>query len=439
MNLIEDIIEDIIAYKLGKKAGGGSGGGGGKGSDTLAEAGVHFIDYDGTLLKSITPDKVAGLTKLPKNPTHEGLTAQGWNWSLADIKSYMATYPDAAMTIGQMYTTDDGKTRFVLDLEKALTMSLMIQQSVSNGVTIDWGDGADTETIDGTGIVQTSHSYAVKGIYTISLSVAEGCTLDFGGNISDTYYNVLALANADIRLREIHIGNGVTGIAARGFASLLGLARITIPQGVISIEDRAFNSCYGLVSLTLPNAITSVAERTFYGCRSLQSISIPHSVTQIAQMAFNTSSSLRSLALPSSLTSIPTSAFSGCPQLRSLTIPNGVTSIGQGAFNNSNQLKKIVIPNQVTSIAESAFASSITLRKLTISESVTSIGANAFSSCQSLTELIVLAQTPPTISNANAFQMMAFCTIYVPHGKGATYKAASIWSGWASQIQELPE
>ncbi len=433
------IIEAMIAYKLGKKSGGGSGGGRGKGSDTLAEAGVHFIDYDGTVVKSITPDKVAGLTELPKNPTREGLTAQGWNWSLADIKSYIATYPDAAMTIGQMYTTDDGKTRFVLDLEKALTMSLMIQQTVSNGVTIDWGDGADTETIDGTGIVQTSHSYAAKGIYTISLSVAEGCTLDFGGKISDTYYNVLASSYPDTRLREIHIGNRITSITSRGFINLFSLERVTIPQSVTSIGDRAFNNCYGLLSLTIPNTITSIEERTFYACRSLQSISIPHSVTQIAQMAFNIINSLKSLALPDGITSIPASVFSGCGQLRNLTIPDSVTSIGQGAFNSSGQLKNLKIPNRVTTIVESAFASSMTLRKLTISESVTSIGANAFSSCQSLTELIVLAQTPPALAGTNVFQMMTFCTIYVPHGKGATYKAASIWSGWASQIQELPE
>ena len=64
------------------EGGGGRGGGGG------AEAKqVNFIDYDGTILHAYTKEEANALAALPDNPTHDGLTAQGWNWTLAQIKA----------------------------------------------------------------------------------------------------------------------------------------------------------------------------------------------------------------------------------------------------------------------------------------------------------------------------------------------------------------
>jgi len=56
------------------------------------EKDVNFIDYDGTILYSYTAAEFANLSALPANPTHSGLTAQGWNWSLSDAKTYVASY-----------------------------------------------------------------------------------------------------------------------------------------------------------------------------------------------------------------------------------------------------------------------------------------------------------------------------------------------------------
>ena len=51
---------------------------------------------------------------MPANPTHTGLTSQGWNWTLANAKTYVSTY--GSLNIGQMYVTDDGKTRLYLTI-----------------------------------------------------------------------------------------------------------------------------------------------------------------------------------------------------------------------------------------------------------------------------------------------------------------------------------
>ena len=86
--------------------------GGGGGADV--EKPVRFIDYDGSIVDSYTAAEFAELSAMPNNPSHKGLTAQGWNWSLAQIKSYVAAYEKCE--VGATYTTDDGKTRIKLTI-----------------------------------------------------------------------------------------------------------------------------------------------------------------------------------------------------------------------------------------------------------------------------------------------------------------------------------
>ena len=456
---------------------------------------VRFIDYDGKVVDGYSAEEFLQLNKMPKNPNHKNdkipLTAQGWNWSLADIKAYMTKYPDAVMTIGQMYIPTDGKTHMVLDVGPRLTIPLMIQQTVSEGVTINWGDGSEEETIEGTGTVTTSHTYEAEGEYDITLDVADGCTLDFGGTVNDTACNVFG-ENAEkkhkyiLPLKKLYVGDNVTSIGGYAFYGCNALASLTIPDGVTSISGHAFYNCFTLISLTIPDSITSIGGYAFYGCYALISLTIPSSVTSIGNNVFANCYALSRLAIPDGITSIEDnlcrycyalstlnipdsvvsigkSAFNGCNALVSLTISDDVISIAQSAFNscnvlvnltipdnvtsidnyvftNCNSVTAITIPNGVTSIGTAAFYNCFALTSLTIPESVTSISSEAFDFCHSLFTLTIFAETPPTLANVNAFSgMPADCTIYVPHGKGDVYKADSKWSTWASQIQELPE
>ena len=136
---------------------------------------VNFIDYDGTILHSYTASEFAELSALPENPTHEGLVAQGWNWTLADAKAYVSTYKQ--LIIGQMYSTSDGKTRFYIRLKKGRT-SPVLGIAVNGSVTVDWGDGSSTETItgsDNTTVIYTPHIYPDRdGDYVISVDVISG-------------------------------------------------------------------------------------------------------------------------------------------------------------------------------------------------------------------------------------------------------------------------
>ena len=263
---------DLLAWPDGFKSaveGIQTGGGGGTTSD-VAMKDVNFYDYDGTLVASYTLAEAQALTAFPNGPTHDGLTFQGWNWSLEKIHSL--TRP---MNVGAMYITDDGATRLHIRIAAVgrMTVPLYIGQTVANGVSIDWGDGSTAETLAGTGKVNSTHTYAEPGDYVISLMPQDGCTLSFGNGSSS--YCVMGSTDNNGKvycnmLQEIYIGDGVTSIGSYAFAYCYSLASITIPNGVTSIGDSVFSSCYSLASITIPNGVTSIGISVFLRCYGMR-------------------------------------------------------------------------------------------------------------------------------------------------------------------------
>ena len=295
---------------------------------------ITFYDYDGTIVTSWTLAELATKTVLPDYPSHEGLTCQGWNWSLTDLK-----ITNRKMNVGAMYITDDGATRLHIRIATVgrMTVPLYIGQTVANGVSIDWGDGSAAETLVGTGNVNTSHTYAEPGDYIISLMPQDGCTLSFGdgsesncvmgsiGNNGRVYCNML---------QEVYVGKNVTTIGSYVFQNCYSLASVTIPDGVTSIGSYAFYNCYSLASVTTPDGVTSINNNAFYNCYSIESVTIPDSVTSIYNFSFYNCYSLASVTIPDGVTSISNFSFYNCYSLASVTIPDGVTSISTYAFGN---------------------------------------------------------------------------------------------------------
>ena len=469
LGLINKVVPDITPVSrvecylkalCEKNAGdGGSGGGGGS---SVAPNDVNFYDYDGTLVVSYSLSEAQSLTALPDGPTHDGLTFQGWNWSLENINAL--TRP---MNVGAMYITDDGKTRLHIRIaaEGRMNVPLYISQTVSNGVTIDWGDGSATETLAGTGNVNTTHTYASIGDYTITLDPADGCTLGFGngtssycvmgstGNNGKVYCNLLQDVNIGknvtsigdyafyfcYSLASITIPESVTSIGTYVFYFCNSLARITIPESVTSIGTHVFFNCYSLASITIPESVTSIGDSMFKSCSSLVSITIPESVTSIGNSTFQSCSSLVSITIPESVTSIGNSTFQSCSSLARITIPESVTSIGDSTFKSCYSLASITIPESVTNIRESMFEACHSLASITIPENVTNIGAYAFNSCYGMAEYHLKPTTPPTLYNSTVFtNIPSDCVIYVPQGCLEAYQNDTKWAKYASKMQEEP-
>ena len=335
---LEDFASDIASIPSG---GGGS----------QPQKDINFYDYDGTIVNSYTAAEFANLSAMPSNPSHEGLTAQGWNWSLSDAKTYVASY--GKLEIGQMYITSDGKTRLYIELtDGRLTPYLNLYLNANSELDIDWGDESAHSTFTTTSAdhVSEMHTYASTGSYIIAITVVNGgFSLESGSNKLSTLLN-----------------NNNTSTTSPDLGYLNSIKRVEIGSSVTSIGDYAFRSCYSLTSITIPSSVTRIGYYTFAGCYSLTSITIPSSVT-----------------------SIETSMLENCYSFTSITIPSSVTSIGNYVFRYSLSFASIIIPSSVTSIGDAAFYGCYSLTSITIPSSVTSIGYSVFSSCYSLATITI--------------------------------------------------
>lgn len=429
------------------------------------EKAVTFTDYDGTVLYEYTADEFQALSALPANPTHAGLTSQGWNWTLADAKAQVTSI--GSCVIGQMYITDDGKTRIYIHLEER-RLSPYCRFGVNGTAVIDWGDGSSTNTVTGSSLStleSTQHVYSTAGDYVITLTVSSGSIQLFGksntgsyllgadtstGNktTAKVYQNAIQKieigSNCDIgtyafqycySLSSITMPNSVTSIGTYAFSDCYALSSVTIPNSVASISNYAFYNCCSLSSVTIPNSVTSIGT-AFYNCRSLSSITIPGSVTSIGSYAFSGCYSLSSIIIPNnvasignyafqscyslssvtmsnSVTSISLYAFSGCQSLSSITIPNSVRKIDSYAFSGCSSLSSIIIPNSVTKIETYAFSSCTSLLSVTMSNSVTGIGAYAFSGCTALSS-VTISNSVTSISNYTFSGCYSLSSITIP-------------------------
>ena len=390
------------------ETGGGSGSG----------HGVVFYDYDGTVVETYTADEFASLTAMPENPTHTGLIAQGWNWSLADAKTHVAKFGE--LNIGQMYVTQSGATEIDVEMHE-LRLDPILTICVNGSITVDWGDNTTPDTVTGTStsaMLEVPHTYASEGNYTISILATGNNKYGFSGSNVYTILRKNTTSNENRvyanTVKQIRIGNNA-GIWSNAFYNCCSLSSITIPDSVTSIGSYAFYDCYSLASITIPDGVTSIGSSSFYYCTSLSSITIPDGVTSIGG-----------------------NAFYYCYALPSITIPDSVTSIGNTAFSNCQSLSSITIPDDVTSIGKQVFYCCYSLTSITIPDSVTSIGDSAFYNLYGAKEYHILPTTVPTGGKTMFTNIISDCIIYVPKGKLNAYQTATNWSTYASYMQEEP-
>lgn len=387
---------------------------------------VNFIDYDGTVVYSYTASDFANLTALPPNPTHDGLTSQGWNWTLAEINTQLTQLPGYPVYVGQMYVTTSGDTYLDIDLNGCTGHELSIALTfVLNGtVSLDFGDGSEptTKTNDSTTqLVGKWHTYAESGCYTITISVESGeFAFSGGGNVwgtitkaNSTIGNVNALSSS--RLRSVRIGTGITTISEAAFRGS-GLQTITIPNNITSIGNYAFYNCANLKAITIPRTSSLSLAYIFYSCDDMRFLLVNPSCNTVTSNLLQSCRKLIGVSFSNSLTTMP--SYSGCYNLRHAVFPNTITSISSTTFSNCYSLSTITIPENVTSIA-----------------------TGAFNNCISMTEYHFLPTTPPTLANTNAFtNIPSTCVIYVPYSADgsvlAAYQAATNWSTYASYMQE---
>ena len=390
---------------------------GGGSSVPVSPSDITFYDYDGTVVAAWPLAELAGKTALPELPSHEGLICQGWNWSLAGLKS-----GNRKMNVGADYITSDGATRIYIKLLEGRT-SPVLGCAPNGTVTIDWGDDTEPDTLTGTStstmLFTQPHNYAAPGEYVISLRVSSeggvGLTSSSGSggagllNYAGTGDNRnFAYKSA---IQKIEIGERVS-IRARAFSYCVNLQTITRPTGGGN-GSNSFDYCYSLKSATVNNA----GYFLFQYCRSLKTI-------QLAEN-FITGSNANNMLMQ-------------CGSLETLYLPGEIANLMNAFAQAANSLREVetATATEVVTLSTSCFASCLSLTRFKCGAGLTGIGSNAFSGCVSC-KLYDFSQSTevPTLKATSAFtNIPADCEIRVPAALADAWKAATNWATYADHI-----
>ena len=436
---------------------------------------VIFYDYDGTVLYEYSASEFIKLTSLPANPTHEGLTSQGWNWDLTDAQAYVAAY--GFLDIGQMYITDDGKTRLYISLtdENYLSPTICFRQSAVNGVTVNWGDSSNDETSSSTGIITMTHTYATTGDYVISFYRNSGNFYMGNGNNGGALYPqpyTLALYKIEVGANtQFDTGAFSSGYSKQGYINIksvtlpqnvgtpsldgtASLKHITIPKGSkyrslsryersislgqdsgityfaggnsnpyikrLAIPPNAENiwanafSCHNLERVILPKSIKTLNTNTFPNCHKLKEIDLSY-ITSIGNYAFANCWELRKVVLPSSMTYCGAETFRYDINLKSIDMPNTFNFLSGSMFRQSG-IEQINIPttSELTTIGTDCFHDCNFLKEITIPANIIEIGNSAFQSCTILNKVTILGNNLTTIGNSVFAQDSLLYEIIIP-------------------------
>lgn len=441
---------------------------------------VNFYDYDGTVVYSYTKEEFLAMADMPANPAHTRLSAQGWNWTLEAAQDYVEKY--GSCEIGQMYITDDGRTRLYIRIgrSEAYTVHLKFNQSADNGVTVNWGDGSAAETAETAGNVEMTHTYAAEGDYIITMSVADECSVRLGTSTTagTTLANAGGSATCFFRqgirttggvtgrdaLIALEIGSGVTDIGSCALNFSTNLRTITIPKEVTHIRSLSFVGCIMLDAIVVPSGVTEIGEIAFGWCQHAKAICLPGGLTALKTGALRQCIVVKRISVPEGVAALPLQVFSGlnaaevisipdtiagaigqyaferCYKVETLNIPVGVTSIGNAAFKCCYNLKHIELPEGVTTIGQMAFSSCFGFEDFIIPSTVTKINKFAFLYNDGMNTFHVRATTPPVLEATAFTESIPGLTIYVPYSEDHSvlnaYLAATGWSGRGDQIRE---
>lgn len=384
---------------------------------------VTFVDYDGTIVHTYSADEFLALDTMPSNPSHEGLIAQGWNWDLADAKTYVQNYH--CLCIGQNYTTSDGKTRVyivVTEKTKKFNYSIGISTLEVGGVTISWGDGTTTVTDAGVWVAKNYlHKYSTAGEYVITIEATSG-RFAFGKNGSNFGFINGATHATKIMAKKIEIGNNVWTCERQCFENITLLESISIPNTMTyfgsGTTGNVFQNCTNLKCVVFPKGSVVRGANCFNSCYNIRFISIPKDITlpEVKSILGNGLKNLRMLTFPEMTFSKETVAY-GTYRLERFSYPGTYTALMGSFCREAYEMKEIIVPSTVTSIADYALTSTV------------------------VDVFILLPTTPPTVVNSRGLPSggESVIRIIVPHGTLEDYQTATNWSSYAQYMEEASE
>lgn len=336
----------------------------------------------------------------------------------------------------------------------------------------------DQATIDGI-VEQTLESLYENGVRAIASSAfrynsglkyvefpgAVG-SMGYGINAFEYCSNLISASLPDLEYAEAYMFRGCSSLTTiyapklksvlqNAFISCINLESVNLPS-LVRTGQGAFSYCIKLSSAVFASNISVIAKTIFADCWNLNNVSFSN-ITSLNDNTFLRCVNLTSVNIPG-LKRIGNSAFSGCAKLTSPSFP-ALSYIGDRAFADCAALMSMSF-SLVSFVGNSVFLGAVidtlcfpvlTSMGTGIADNTAeidiggylSIRASAFLSCFNLSTLILRNSSMCSLVNTNALSgtpIYSGCGyIYVPDELVDTYKSATNWATFASQIVSLGE
>lgn len=316
-------------------------------------------------------------------------------------------------------------------------VTIRYRQSVSEGITVNWGDGS-SNTYTGTGAASRSHNYSATGVYEITLTKNSGylySAASYSASNSimgskSAFYNVSRLLAAEIvpLYSTTSPVNANNNIANYTFANCINLEKLTIQEGYVTLNASALYECNSLKYVSIPSTATTIYNSFLRNLSPLEKVDIKQGATAGTILYFfQNCSNLKEVKFPVGFYSqTGNQMFEGCTSLKVVDIPSDMEWYGAPFYNTSLVNIRTFNAPSMTAIPAELFNNATQLMSFRVPSGVTAIGSNAFANCTSLAEIHFLPTTPPTVEDSNAWtNLSTTCTIYVPTGTLSAYTSAS--------------
>lgn len=280
-----------------------------------------------------------------------------------------------------------------------------------------------------------------KTAYVNGEKVTGALEVTGGGELEDSF---ISCVDDTLGANTTKLPSNTTSICAYAFYKRTNLALTELPSGVTSIDQYAFQDCKKLALTSLPESITQIGKYCFISCSSLALTKLPEGISSIGNNTFSSCTSLALTELPEALDSIGSRVFYDCTSLALTKLPEGLASIGEYCFYGCTNLALTELPANITIIQQYTFRGCKNLTEMTCKANIKTISSYSFTLCEKLSKLVLPNVTSvPTLSNRNALSGTSIANgtgyIYVPDNLVDSFKSASNWSTYASQIKGVSE
>ena len=227
----------------------------------------------------------------------------------------------------------------------------------------------------------------------------------------------------------------------------LYLSSVELPLTVISIGEKSFYDCSVFISCKLPDCLKRIGNSAFNMCANMTTINFPSSITEIGDSAFYFCLFIPTASIPN-VTKMGKAVFYQCLRMSSVVLPTHLETLEESTFEKCLALTTVTLPASLKYIAKDVFKSNQALTTLTLPQGIVEIKDSVFINCKSLKTLQVLNPVPVDLSiSKNVFFKNPLtsvdinkdsCTLIVPAGTLAAYKAAPQWREFTHIVEQTP-